>query len=65
MKNTIIRNKPKLAICVYHKPCDLWEIPLLIKSIVPEYKIYLRHYSGSILESVCYANILNNEKRRS
>ena len=54
-KNTIIRNEPKLAICVYHKPNDLWEIPLLIKSFVPRHKIYLRHHSGSILESVCYA----------
>lgn len=54
-KNIITKYKPKLAICVYHNPTDLWEIPLFIHSLVPEYKIYLRLYSTSIGEAVCYA----------
>ena len=37
--------KPKLAVCVYHKREDIWEIPRLILSYVPEYKMYIRHYS--------------------
>ncbi len=41
-KETIKKFKPKLAICVYHHPKDLYEIPLLIKNINPEYKIYFR-----------------------
>lgn len=49
--------KPKLAICVYHKPEHLWEIPFYIKKIVPEYNIYLRHHSFDITETVCYAVI--------
>jgi len=54
----IIRNqKPKLAICVYHKPEHLWEIPLYLKSIVPEYKIFLRHHTILEYETVCYAVI--------
>ena len=52
---TIKQHRPKMAICVYHKPADLWEIPLFIKSMVPEYKLYLRHHSGSVSETVCYA----------
>lgn len=54
----IIRNqKPKLAICVYHKPEHLWEIPLYLKRIVPEYKIFLRHHTILEYETVCYAVI--------
>ncbi|WP_163205654.1 FkbM family methyltransferase [Clostridium caseinilyticum] len=54
-ENTIKRYKPKLAICVYHKPMDIVNIPIYLKSIVPEYNIYLRHYSYGPLDTVCYA----------
>lgn len=35
---------PKLAICVYQKTSDFWEIPLLIKKFNPNYKLRLRHH---------------------
>ena len=54
-KETIQRYKPKLAICVYHKPDDLFEIPILIKELNPEYRLYLRHYSVGGGDTVCYA----------
>jgi FkbM family methyltransferase len=55
-KKLIERGKPKMAICVYHKPNDLWELPLYIKELVPEYKIFMRHYSlRSAHETVAYA----------
>lgn len=53
--HTIKRYKPKLAVSVYHKPSDLWEIPFLIKSIVSDYKFFLRQHDGGIIESVLYA----------
>lgn len=54
-KQVICRDKPKLAICIYHKPEDMTEIPLYIKSLVPEYKIYVRHHSNYETETVLYA----------
>jgi FkbM family methyltransferase len=54
-RKTILANKPALAICVYHHFKDLWEIPLFIKSLVPEYRIYLRHHTKLEYETVCYA----------
>ena len=54
-ENTIKRCKPKLAICVYHKPEDIWELPELILKFNPEYKLYLRHYSLTDIETVLYA----------
>lgn len=49
--------KPKLAVCVYHNPEHFWHIPFYIKKIAPEYRIYLRHHSLDITETVCYAII--------
>lgn len=53
-ENIIKKYKPKLAICVYHKKEDIWEIPKLILGYVPEYKLYLRHYSPFKDETVLY-----------
>jgi hypothetical protein len=52
---TIMRDRPKLAICVYHKPEDLFKIPKYIKNLVPEYKLYMRHHAWSLIETVLYA----------
>lgn len=53
-ENWIIKNKPIIAICVYHKQEDILEIPAYCKKLVPEYKMYLRHYSDNQTETVCY-----------
>jgi FkbM family methyltransferase len=51
----IIKNyKPKLAICVYHKITDMYDIPELIRSINPNYKMSLLHHSDSFYETVLY-----------
>ena len=53
-QNIIKTQKPLLAICCYHKPDDLWTIPQRVLSYNPDYKIYLRHYSEGLLETVFY-----------
>ncbi|WP_051904369.1 FkbM family methyltransferase [Hippea jasoniae] len=40
-KNLIKKCKPKLAICLYHKPEDIYEIPKFIKEIEPDYKLWI------------------------
>lgn len=54
-KRLISQNCPKLAICVYHRPEDIIEIPLKILSFISDYKLYLRHYSYADKETVLYA----------
>lgn len=54
-KKTIVRDKPKLAICIYHKPEDMYLIPDYIKEINPDYKLYVRHHSNGQGETVLYA----------
>lgn len=56
-KNCIKTHKPKLAISIYHKPEDILELIRYIKTLVPEYRFYLRHYSNWSAETVLYAII--------
>lgn len=41
----LIATYPKLSISIYHKLGDFIDIPLYIKKIAPEYKLYLRHHT--------------------
>lgn len=56
-KNTIQQYKPNLAICIYHKIEDFYMIPKYIKEIVPEYKLYVKHHTDGLAETVLYASI--------
>ncbi len=40
---SIARFNPKLMISLYHRNEDIFELPLLVKSINPKYKLYIRH----------------------
>lgn len=43
-KDTIAKYAPRLLVSAYHKNEDLFALPLLIKKLNPNYKIYLRHH---------------------
>ncbi len=43
-QNTLEKLKPKLNIAAYHRSEDFFDIPLTIRQLNPEYKIYLRHH---------------------
>lgn len=54
-RNAIIRNRPRLAISIYHKAEDIFEIPEYILSLHNDYKLYIRHYQFSDCETILYA----------
>jgi FkbM family methyltransferase len=55
-RDSIQRFKPKLAISLYHKPGDLFEIILYIKDKFPFYSCYLDHYTIHAEETVLYCS---------
>jgi FkbM family methyltransferase len=51
---SIRKYRPRIAICIYHRLTDVIEIPLLLRKLVPEYHMAVRHHSLSQDESVLY-----------
>jgi FkbM family methyltransferase len=49
------KHKPVVVACLYHRSEHLWQIPLLIHFLAPDYKLYLRRYAEENWETVCYA----------
>lgn len=54
-KKTILKYKPKLAICIYHRPGDVIDLADYILELVPEYRLGIRHYFSNMWETVLYA----------
>jgi hypothetical protein len=54
-KNIIKQNHPKLAICVYHKPEDIYQLPQLIYEIDSSYKFTLQQHEDGVYDTVLYA----------
>ncbi len=53
-KRVIQKNKPRLAISIYHNGEDYYRLPLLVKELVPEYKIAIRHHKVSHVDTDMY-----------
>ena len=43
-ENVIINDRPVMAICVYHKPEDIFQIIMTLRDICRDYHFYLRKY---------------------
>ena len=56
-KEIIVRDKPDLAVCVYHAVNHIWDIPLLLDSWDIGYQFYLRSYNACTMETVLYATL--------
>lgn len=53
-EKTIKICRPKLAISIYHKKEDIFEIPLYLLSLHEDYKIIFRHYTFQNSDTVMY-----------
>jgi FkbM family methyltransferase len=54
-EQTIRTFKPKLAICIYHKPDDYWVIPQYIHELQLGYRFYIDHHTIFLGETVLFA----------
>lgn len=52
---TIQKDKPKLALSIYHKPEDILEIPHIIYTYNNNYKFAIRQYASNMFETILYA----------
>lgn len=55
MADTLERSRPHIAMSIYHKPEDLWELPLLIHELLPQSKLYIRQHGFNGFDTVLYA----------
>jgi FkbM family methyltransferase len=51
----IKRDRPVLAISLYHRPQDIWEIPELLSLVCKDYQFYIRQHYYNSFDSVLYA----------
>ena len=56
-EHTLRRFKPKLAICVYHRLEDFFDIPDYLASLQLGYRFFLRHFTIHIDETVLFATV--------
>jgi FkbM family methyltransferase len=54
-KNTLASHRPQLAVCVYHKKEDLFEIPIFLAKVLKDYVYRIGHYTTSLWGTVLYA----------
>lgn len=53
-EKVIKRDKPAIAICIYHTPSDMYRIALLLKKYNPDYRFFVRQHYDSLSETVLY-----------
>jgi FkbM family methyltransferase len=56
-EETIKKYKPKMALCVYHYPSDLYEIAEYVRQLVPEYQFRLRQHAPLFGDFVLYCHV--------
>lgn len=52
--DVISKHHPALALSVYHRPTDFWRIPDIVMGYRSDYRVYVRHFTESIYETIMY-----------
>ena len=55
LKNTISKFRPNIAVCLYHLPNDIYDIPIWFNENFENYSLYLRVHFSHCFETVLYA----------
>lgn len=53
--SSINKYRPSLAVSLYHKPRDFFEIPIFLANNLHKYSFYFRQYADNCWETVIYA----------
>lgn len=56
MAGLLAKHHPRIAIAVYHKPTDLWELPLKIDAMLPGGRYALRQHGYNGYDTVLYVD---------
>lgn len=53
-KQTIVNFKPCLALSIYHRPEDIYQIPEYVHNIVPAYRMAIRQHAPMLMDTTLY-----------
>ena len=56
-RETIIKYRPQIAVCVYHRPEHIYSLMFYLNSLNLGYKFYMGHHRPCLYETVLYATI--------
>lgn len=51
---TILRCRPKLAVCLYHSDDDILRLIEYIHEVIPDYRFHVRHYGDGNFDTILY-----------
>lgn len=54
-RRTITRDRPLLAVAIYHNPPDFLDLPLQVRDLCPDYRFHLRTHNAFGLDVILYA----------
>lgn len=56
-RDIIEARQPVIACSAYHRSADLVQLAEILRGVVPEYTFHLRAYSGTLIDTVLYAQV--------